>query len=567
MKFAVLHPRSLFSRKTLGADIKAGLVLGIEGVPDNLSSGVLAAVNPVAAVYAGIFGMAGAALFTSSALMPVQATGAMSIIVRDAGVGKMVDPIGALATLTILTGLIMVIAGVLRGGQITRFVSQSVTTGFLAAVGVNIILGQFADITGFQSDQGRLLGSLDTIVHLTDWTVPTTLIGLGTAAAILLLRRTRLGGLGYVVAIVLAWIAAWWLNRDLATVTVVDDIADVPTGLPLPVLPDLSVTFDLILPALSLAFVGLVQGAGVARSVENPDGSTPDASQDFIGQGAGNIISGLFRGMPVGGSASGTVLMRTAGAGSRGAVFVTAIVMAILIVALSPLVAQVPLCGLAGMLLVVGADTIPFTKVKRSLQIGLVPMTVTIVTFVLTLVIPLQFAVIVGVGVSIVLFAIGASLQLDLKQIVFTPDGPEEIDPPAAIGRGEVLVIQPYGTVFFASAGSLVDQLPAVTPETHHSVVILRLRGEQAPSTTLVDALSRYSTKLRRAHSRLVVVTTSDELIEDLTEAETIRDGALPGAYRGDKRVGATARRAYDEAVIWTQTPESTDGSVRDEQG
>lgn len=551
MRFAIAHPRELFSRKSLGADLKAGIVLGIEGVPDNLSSGVLAAVNPVAAVYAGIFGIAGAALFSSSALMPVQATGAMSIIVRDSGVGQFSDPITALATLTILTGIVMLIAGVLRLGSLVRFVSHSVISGFLAAVGVNIILGQFADITGYQAEGNRIVAALSTLIHIAQWDWSPTIIGLGTAAAILVLRRTRLAGMGYVVAIVLAWIAAYLVNRGGGSVAVVADIAEVPRGLPLPVLPDLTQILPLLLPALSLAFVGLVQGAGVAAGVDNPDGSRADASQDFVGQGVGNITSGLFRGMPVGGSASGAVLMRTVGARSRGALFFTSIVMAVLIVSLSSVVGQVPLSGLAGMLLVVGADTVPVAKVVRTIQTGAVPVVVMVTTFLLTLVIPLQYAVLVGVGVSVVLFVIGESARLDLKQLLLDADGGvREVDPPEVLGNGEVVVIQPYGTVFFASADSLVDQLPAVGSATHRSVLILRLRGEQAPSATLLDALVRYGKRLNEADSRLVVVTTSDELIENLREAEP---DAPEGhrVYLGTDRVGATVRRAYADAQAW----------------
>lgn len=546
-----MRPRSLFSLKSLAADFKAAVVLGVEGVPDNLSSGVLAGINPVAAVYAGIFGVAGAALFTSSALMPVQATGAMSIIVRDTGVGTMPNPAGALATLTLLTGLFMIIAGILQGGRVTRFVSQSVTTGFLAAVGVNIILGQFADLTLYQAEGGRVARAIETVLHIGAWSWTPLILGASTAAFIVVLRRTRLGGLGYVVAIIAAWLAAFQINNNGGSLPLVRDIAEVPTGLPLPILPDLSTVVDLALPALSLAFVGLVQGAGVARSVDNPDGSRPDASQDFIGQGVGNVASGLFRGMPVGGSASATVLMGSAGARSRGALFLTAVVMAVLIVALSPLVALVPLSGLAGMLLVVGVDTIPVAKLRRSLSIGTVPMTVTATTFVLTLLIPLQFAVLVGVGVSIMLFAVGEASRLELRQIQVTDDGPIEVAPPAVLGAGDVVIIQPYGTVFFASAGRLVDQLPAVTPESARSVLILRLRGDQSPSATLFDTLAGYGRSLRAVGSRFVVVTTSEELIADLTETETVEEGPVTMSYLGDRRLGATVTRAYDDALEW----------------
>ena len=109
----------------------AGLVLGIESVPDGLASGLLAGVNPVAGLYAYMYGVAGGALFTSTAFMAVQATGAMSIIVADVDLAGRDDPARSLFTLTILTGTVMVVAGLLRLGSFLRFVSNSVMTGFV----------------------------------------------------------------------------------------------------------------------------------------------------------------------------------------------------------------------------------------------------------------------------------------------------------------------------------------------------------------------------------------------------------------------------------------------------
>ena len=98
-------------------------------------------------------------------------------------------------------------------------------------------------------------------------------------------------------------IAAVFAAFDRET-ALVGDIATVPRSLPLPMLPVLADIPALIVPAVSLAFVGLVQGAGVSAGFPNPDGSAPDSNRDFIGQGAGNVLAGLFRGMPVGGTAA-----------------------------------------------------------------------------------------------------------------------------------------------------------------------------------------------------------------------------------------------------------------------
>src|SRR5580700_3135504 len=126
---------------TLRKDAVAGLVLGVESVPDGLAAGLLAAVNPLSGLYAYLFGTIGGALFTSSAFMAVQATGAMAIIIADVpAVHSASDPARALFTLSILTGVVMLAAGFLRLGHVLQFVSNAVMTGFISAVGVNIIL-------------------------------------------------------------------------------------------------------------------------------------------------------------------------------------------------------------------------------------------------------------------------------------------------------------------------------------------------------------------------------------------------------------------------------------------
>ena len=139
-------------RDTLRDDSVAGLVLGVQSVPDGLATGLLAGVNPLAGLYAYVFGTFTGALFTSSAFMAVQATGAMSMVVADVpAVHESSDPALALFTLSVLTGVVMLVAGLLRLGSVLRFVSNAVMVGFLSAVGVNIVLGQLPNFTGYDA--------------------------------------------------------------------------------------------------------------------------------------------------------------------------------------------------------------------------------------------------------------------------------------------------------------------------------------------------------------------------------------------------------------------------------
>ena len=101
------------------------------------------------------------------------------------------------------------------------------------------------------------------------------------------------------------------------SVQLIGDIADIPRSLPAPRLPDPSLVPALIGPAIAIAIIGLVQGAGVGRGVPNPDGGYPNPSRDFDGQGLANIAAGFFQGMPVGGSLSTTSINVNAGAKTR----------------------------------------------------------------------------------------------------------------------------------------------------------------------------------------------------------------------------------------------------------
>ena len=218
----------------------AGLVLGVESVPDGLAAGLLAGVNPVAGLYSYLYGLAAGALFTSTTFMAIQGTGAMAIIVADVDLAARDDPVRALVTLSMLTGVVMIVAGLLRLGRFLRFVSNSVMTGFITAVGVNIVLGQLDDFTGYEADgANRVLRAFDLLLNFWKIDVPTIVVGATTIALIVILQRTRLGPLGLVVGVFAGSALGSLLRFYGADIVQVRDIAEVPRSLPLPTLPAL----------------------------------------------------------------------------------------------------------------------------------------------------------------------------------------------------------------------------------------------------------------------------------------------------------------------------------------
>jgi len=544
-------------RDILRKDAVAGLVLGVESVPDGLAAGLLAGVNPLSGLYAYLFGTVGGSLFTSSSFMAVQATGAMAIIVADVpAVHTANDPGRALFTLSVLTGAVMLAAGFLRLGSLLRFVSNAVMVGFISAVGVNIVLGQLANLTAYKAEgANRVVRAFNTIAHPGELHVQSLTIGVVTVVLILLLERTKLGPLGLVLAVIVTSAATAALGWG--AVATVNDLGDIPRSLPLPQIPMLRLVPSLLVPALSLTFVGLVQGAAISAQFPNPDGQYPDASRDFIGQGAANVIAGVFRGMPVGGSMSASSLNKAAGARSRMALAIAGVVMAVVIVVFAVPVGYIVMPALAGLLILIGYRTIKPADLQSVWKTGTVQKAVLVTTFSLTMVIPLQYAVLVGVGLSVVLQVIRQSNQVTIKRWQLSSNGELiEMDPPADLPVKEVVALQPYGSLFFAAAPVLESQLPAPTDASSNSVVILRLRGRTDLGTTFMDVLHRYAQTLSATGSKLVIVSANQRIQEQLRVTGVTDVLAPEDIYTGDERVGATLKRAYADATTWIEQNE-----------
>jgi SulP family sulfate permease len=508
------HWRRPMSQGSRGKDAGAGLVLGLVSVPDGLAAGLLAGLSPLAGLYGYLVGTVAGALTTSSVFMTVQATGAMAVLISDVPqVRDGPEAPAALATLGILTGLVMIAAGLLRLGSMLRFVPHAVLTGFINAVAVNIVLGQLASFTGYDSPAGdRLSRALDTVlhVHLLEWR--TLVVGTATLGGILLLERTRLGPLGLFVAVVLTSGLTAALGWE--SVATLNDIADIPASLPAPVLPSLSLTLTLLVPALSLAFVGLIQGAAISQSVPNPDGRYPDVSGDFRGQGIANVTSGLLRGM------SGTALVRAAGARSRLANLVAGAVMAVVILLLGELAGYIAMPALAGLLMLVGFRTLKPAQVSMVWRTGATQATVMGATFALTLLIPLQYAVLVGVAISVMLYVARQSNRIKVSRWTFE-DGrpfPREEPPPAQLEGGDIVVLNTYGSLFFASAPVFATQLPEVTPQSRGGVVVLRLRGKDELGSTFIQVVTRYARSLNQVGGHLVLAGVGDRVMSQLSD-------------------------------------------------
>lgn len=550
------YRRRFGTRRTIAKDLRAGIVLGVESVPDGLAAGLLAGVNPLYGLNAYIVGTLFGAVATGSVFMTVQATGAMAVIVADVPEIHGPQAVGAMATMTIMAGIAMLALGLAGLGRLVRFIPAAVLIGFVNAVAVNIVLSQLENLTGFASTSGnRLTRAVDTLLHLGQVSWWSILVGGVTVALILILERTPIGALSMVVGIVVGSLLV--LALPDGSVATISGVAEVERSMPEISLPDLSLLLALIVPALSLALVGLVQGAGISGSIPNPDGKYPNASADFRGQGIANIATGLLQGMPVGGSMSATSLARAAGARSASANLIAGAVMVLIVLLFAPLIGYIAMPSLAGLLMVIGVRTFKPDQIVMVMKTGSVQIAVFLVTFALTLLIPLQYAVLTGVGLAVILHIARQSNRVRMKRWVFDDAGglPRETEPPVRLERGEIVILTPYGSLFFASADAFRSQLPNPDADAAGAFVILRLRGTDELGVTFLTMLRTYATELRAAGATLMVAGIGTRVSSQLT-ATGVREvigaeNVFPAHPRlGDatnKALAAAARRATGE--------------------
>ena len=547
-------------RSNLKADLVAGLTFAIVSVPQAMAHALLAAVNPVLGIYTLMVAVPVAAIFTSSVFMNVSTTSALSVVAGEELAA--VPPgsrIAALSSLVVLVGLFQIAAGLLRLGFILRFVSDAVMTGFLNGVAALIILGQLGALTGYQSAfSNNVARALDLFLRLGQIDLATTLIGGLTMTVIVVLLRTRLRKFAFVLAIALATLLlavlslpTFGLGIDWHTVKIVRDIAGIPRDLPQLALPTPDYLVPLLLPALSVAIIGLVQGAGVGQAYPNPDGKYPNVSGDFLGQGVANIATSLVGGIPAGGSISGTVLVIGAGKRSRWTNIFGGFWVVLVVLLAAPLAELVPMPALAALLIVAGYQGLRIQQAQMIWNTSKVSAAAEFLTFLATLFMPLHYAVLLGVVFSLLLYVIGQANQVKVVHLALVPGGfPEERPAPETLPSDRFTVLYISGSLFFAAAKTLEEMLPSVD-DTRNAVVALILRSQPEVGSTFLNVLRRYVEALRAHDSKLMLVGVDPAVRDQLARTGMLQAIGEENVFLATPQIGGAMNAAAGAAQEW----------------
>lgn len=561
-----------FDPKNLSADLGAGVTIGLVTIPDSIASAILAGVNPMYALNAIMVGVPFGSLFTSSQFLNMTLTEAMMLIL--AGVVSGVEPdalVPTLVMITVLVGVIEVLFGVLKLGKLTRFISNAVMTGFFTGIAAIIIFSQLGSITGYYSqvEGGYVAQTIDLLRNpaavLQTW--PTLAVGIFTFVLIFLLNRTRLSNFSLIIAIIIASALVNLLGMD---VELIRDSFDIQGKFPLPAINDLVQGIPLIpkllLPALALSLIGLIQGAGISQSIPNPDGKYPDISRDFIGQGAANLASGLFRGLPVSGALDGTAVNLASGARSRWANVFGGLIVIPLVVFLGDFVGAIAEPAIAALLITSGLETIDKERILDTWRVGMGPRLIMIFALVATVVLPVQWAVLLSVALSFLFYVIDSAGHVNVKEVVFRPDGlVDERPAPEILSSRQITVLQVYGSLFFSGAYSLQSKLPD-PDDAQQPVVILRLRGLEHIDSTFYKVLEQYANDLHKQGGKLMLSGISEDFLKQLEKTDFFEDAApREDIFLATDVLGESTRQAMDAARKWLDAsngkPLTTDNS------
>lgn len=498
-------------------DMLAGLTVAIVALPLALGFGVTSGVGATAGLITAVIAGVVAAIFGGSNLQVSGPTGAMVVVLLP--IVNQFGP-GAVATVAVLAGVIVILAGLLGLGGLVSYIPWPVIEGFTLGIGVIIAVQQIplALNTPAGAGDNAVVIAWRTIPDV-DWAAafPAIAITLGVIAIMVILTKVRSALPGSLIAVVAATLLVHLLDLDIAR------IGALPSSLPLPSIPNLT---DPGISALASAAFAVAALAALESllAAKVADGMTDDITptepnRELVGQGLANIASGLFGGMPATGAIARTAVNVRSGARTRVASLTHAVVLALIVYLAAPLVGTIPLSALAGVLIVTAGRMINLHTSHSILRSTRSDALVFIVTALTTVALDLVLAVQIGVAVAAVLALRHVARSSEMRREEIEP----EIDHATEIQllHEQIAVYRIDGSLFFADSRRFLDELIAVSDVR---VVVLRMSSVRVLDATGANALAEIITHLRRRHIDVLIKGLRTEHQQVMTSVGELKE-------------------------------------------
>lgn len=462
-------------------DVIAGLTVAIVALPLAMALGIASGSTPekglVTAVVAGfLISALGGSRFQIGG-----PTGAFVVVVLDVIARHGFD---GLLLATALAGIMLVIAGLAGLGTWIKYIPQPVVTGFTAGIAVIIFSTQIKDLLGLQMGAvpGEFLDKLESyITHLSTFTPAAALIAAVALAIIILIRKYAPRWPAFLIAVLAGSLLAWAF--DLPVTTIGSQFGELPRGLPMPSLPEVSweKTKAVLPSAFTIAFLAGVESLLSAVVADGMTGRRHRSNCELVAQGIANFASTLFGGLPATGAIARTATNVRSGARSPVAGMLHAVFLLLFMLILAPLISYVPLATLAAVLVVVAWNMSEIDRFRYLMRAPVGDRLVLLLTFALTVMIDLTVAISVGVVLAAMLFmhrmadavAIQSRSQLIERDLDDYQRDPDEYTRRQRLPKG-VEVFELRGPLFFGVANRLNDALHRIGPMPKAFILILR---------------------------------------------------------------------------------------------
>jgi sulfate permease, SulP family len=473
-------------------EVLAGITLVALSLPMNIGYASVAGLPATAGVYASIVPVLVFAVTTGSRRLvfgPDATIAALlgAVLLPVAAMG--VDPVTAALGVAMLTGLLLVLAWVLRLGGLARYLSHAVLVGFIAGLAVEILTSQVRKILAVEVHAEGWLREVAGIVGaLPRASVASIAVGAGTIAIVRLLRRVAPRAPGSLVAlVVVSGLVAWAGPGDVAV------LGPVPAGLPVPTFPSLPLAawLDLLPVALAIAALVIAEGVLISQKEGRRHGEEIAPNDEVFAYGMSNLAAAVFGGMPVGASASRTAALAATGARSQLPALVAAVSAALVALFATGLLAAIPTAALAGLVAnaVVTLLDLPtfrhLARVRRSEFVIAVGCAAAVL-----LLGPLPGLVVAALATAVDVVRRAAAMPwVELTVAPSEPGGRYATGPGEARERG-LRLVRPEGPLFFANADVVRATLRTAVAEPDLRWLVIDLEAVGDIDPTAAEALA-----------------------------------------------------------------------------
>ncbi len=502
--------REGYSREQLTKDILAGIIVGIVALPLAIAFGIASGVKPEQGLYTAIVAGFIISALSGSRVQIGGPTGAFIVIVYD-----IIQRFGydGLAIATLMAGGLLIAMGLARLGSVIKFIPYPVTVGFTSGIALIILTSQIRDLFGLRIEQvpsefiDKLLAYGE---HLTTFSLPTTLIGIGTVVTILLWPRVTHRIPGSLVAILITTALVTWF--DLPVATIGSRFGEVPATLPfphLPALPEWHELTRLFSPALTIAILAGIESLLSAVVADGMTERRHRSNMELVAQGIANLVTPLFGGIPATGAIARTATNIKNGGRTPLAGMVHALTLMLILLFFGKWARLIPMPTLAGILVIVAWNMSEAHLFFKLLTGPRGDVLVLLSTFGLTVLIDLTVAIQVGMVLAAFLFMqrMAEATQVGFITRELRGEEVEEPDDPNSLRFREVPVgveiFEINGPFFFGAADKFKNALGVISEPP--KVLILRMRHALTLDATALQALESVLSKARRNDTQLLL--------------------------------------------------------------